>query len=53
MAFFRLGGLGEVLAHQIGCEAWLGGEENCVYGLAPDINDENESGLVKELYKGR
>ena len=46
-------GLGEVLAHQAGCEAWLGGGKTCVWGLEPGINDGNKSVPVKELYKGR
>ena len=53
VAFCRLDGIGEVLAHQDGCEAWPGGEENCVYSLAPGINDGTKAGPVKEMYKGR
>ena len=49
----HIDGLWEVLAHQAGCEAWPGGEENCVYSLAPGINDGTKAGPVKEMYNGR
>ena len=43
----RINGLGEVLAHQAGCEAWSGDEETCFYGLALGINDWTKADLVK------
>ena len=49
VALRHIGGLGGVLAHLAGCEAWPGGEETCVYGLVPGINDGTKSGPVKEL----
>ena len=42
-----------MLAHQAGCEAWTGGEETCVYGFVPGIDDGTKAGLVNELYKFR
>ena len=52
MALGHFNGRGEVLAHYLGCEAWLGGEIPCVYGLAPGIYNRAEAGHVQELYQG-
>ena len=52
MSLSCLVGLGEVLAHYPGCEAWIGGEITCVYGLVPGIYNENKAGPVQELYQG-
>ena len=47
VAFCRLNGLGEVLAHKAGCEAWPGGEENCVNGFSSGIKNGAKTGLVE------
>ena len=52
MKLNSLNGIGEVLVQQAGCEAWPCGEEICVYGLVPGINDRTKSYLMNELYHG-
>ena len=52
VAFISINGLGEVLAHYNGYEAWKGGEETCVYVLAPGINNGAKTGPVYEMHKG-
>ena len=49
----HIDGLGEVLAYELGCEAWTGGEIICVYGLAPGIYNRDKSGPLQKVYKGR
>ena len=51
--FCCLGGLGEVILHQAGCETCPGSEETYVYVFAPGIDDSTKSFQVKKLYKGR
>ena len=52
MVFRRFNGLGEVLAHWLGCEAWPGSEITCIYGLAPGIYNRAKAGTVQELFQG-
>ena len=52
VAFCHIDGFWEVIVHRAGCEYWLGGEETCVNGLAPCIDDKTETGPVGEMYKG-
>ena len=52
MALSYINGIGEVLAHYLGCETLPGGEITCVYGLAQDIYNGDKAGPVKEMYHG-
>ena len=52
MALGRLNGRLEVLAHELGCEAWPGCEIPCFYGLALGIYNRDETGHMQELHQG-
>ena len=47
MALSHINGIGEVIAHYLGCDALPGGEITYVYNLARDIYNGDKAGLVQ------